>query len=289
MQFDIRRLDLYRKVPHDLTHPTITGAIISLISLSFIGFLIVSELSLFITIDLVNELSVGDPVSYTEKIPVFLNVTLPRLKCEYAGIDIQDEMGRRDVGIVDSSNKIEINNGVGCRYEANFRINKVPGNFHISTHSANPPPSTVDMGHTIHEVRFGHAQTNPHDLKGSFNPLKDVERHKSDRSVTFDYIIRVVPTVYQSIDEEISYPFQYTYTTREINFLQGSTSPPAIWFRYDLSPITVRYHERRRPFYTFLTTVCAIVGGTFTVVGLIDSVIFTASEIIRKSQLGKLT
>lgn len=33
---------------------------------------------------------------------------------------------------------------------------------------------------------------------------------------------------------------------------------PAIWFRYDLSPITVRYKEKRKPFYTFLTTVCIL-------------------------------
>jgi hypothetical protein len=29
----------------------------------------------------------------------------------------------------------------------------------------------------------------------------------------------------------------------------------AIWFRYDLSPITVKYVERRKPFYHFITTV----------------------------------
>ena len=34
---------------------------------------------------------------------------------------------------------------------------------------------------------------------------------------------------------------------------------PAVWFRYDLNPITVKYHETRPPIYNFLTTVCAIV------------------------------
>ena len=29
----------------------------------------------------------------------------------------------------------------------------------------------------------------------------------------------------------------------------------AIWFRYDLSPITVKYVERRKPLYHFITTV----------------------------------
>ena len=81
----------------------------------------------------------------------------------------------------------------------------------------------------------------------------------------------------------------------------------AIWFRYDLSAITVRYVDRRKPFYHFITMVkdkkllpisdlvcvilqiCAIIGGTFTVAGLIDSIIFNASEIFHKLELGKLS
>lgn len=59
--------------------------------------------------------------------------------------------------------------------------------------------------------------------------------------------------------------------------------------RYDLTPITVKYTKRRKPFYSFLTTICAIVGGTFTVAGIIDSMIFTASSIFRKFELGKLS
>ena len=61
-----------------------------------------------------------------------------------------------------------------------------------------------------------------------------------------------------------------------------------LMFRYDLNPITVRYHETRPPLYHFLTTVCAIVGGTFTVAGIIDSCIFSATEIFKKFEIGKL-
>lgn len=40
-----------------------------------------------------------------------------------------------------------------------------------------------------------------------------------------------------------------------VQFHHGGVAMPAIWFRYELSPITVRYKEKRKPFYTFLTTV----------------------------------
>lgn len=41
------------------------------------------------------------------------------------GLDIQDEMGRHEVGHIDNSMKIPLNNGVGCRFEGQFSINKV--------------------------------------------------------------------------------------------------------------------------------------------------------------------
>lgn len=41
--------------------------------------------------------------------------------------------------------------------------------------------------------------------------------------------------------------------------------------------------------FLFFFQVCAIVGGTFTVAGILDSMIFTASELFKKAQLGKLS
>lgn len=35
----------------------------------------------------------------------------------------------------------------------------------------------------------------------------------------------------------------------------GGIVMPAIWFRYDLTPITVSYTQYRKPFYHFLTMV----------------------------------
>ena len=63
---------------------------------------------------------------------------------------------------------------------------------------------------------------------------------------------------------------------------------PAIWFKYQLTPITVKYTLKPKPLYHFITTVCAIVGGTFTVAGIIDSCIFTAHEVFKKIEMGKL-
>jgi len=47
-------------------------------------------------------------------------------------------------------------------------------------------------------------------------------------------------------------------------------------FIFDLSPIAVNYKGNSRHWYDYITSIMAIVGGTFTVVGLIESTIATA-------------
>ncbi|XP_046361170.1 endoplasmic reticulum-Golgi intermediate compartment protein 1-like [Haliotis rufescens] len=291
MQFDIRRLDLYRKIPKDLTQPTSTGALISVCSVLFITFLFCSELLLFVTHEVISELSVEDPVQHSEKIPVFINISLFKMDCQYIGLDIQDDMGRHEVGFKDNTQKFPIGvGGEGCRFESFFLINKIPGNFHVSTHSAVEQPPNPDMTHMVHKLRFGMEMEEGKTVKGSFNSLENVDKSKSNPLSTHDYILRVVPTVYEDIQGAARYPYQYTHSYRDIvQYHHGGAAVPAIWFRYDLSPITVRYKEKSKPFYTFLTTVCAIVGGTFTVAGIIDSFVFTAYEIFRKAELGKLS
>ena len=49
------------------------------------------------------------------------------------------------MGFIEDTNKIEINNGAGCRLKASFQVNRVPGNFHISTHGAEEQPAEGNM------------------------------------------------------------------------------------------------------------------------------------------------
>lgn len=284
--FDVRRLDIYRKVPKDLTQPTTTGAVISIGCVTFMLFLFTSELMHFLSGQVVSELFVDNPADSTERIPVYIKVNLPRLKCDYVGLDIQDDMGRHEVGFVENTVKTPLGED-GCIFEANFLVNRVPGNFHVSTHSADEQPEQIDFAHVIEEVRFGSKINNP-DVPGNFNPLHGRTKIDGNTLESHDYVMKVVPTIYEDMSGTQLTSYQYTYAYRSyISFGHGGRVVPAIWFRYDLTPITVKYHVKRPPIYTFLTTVCAIVGGTFTVAGIIDSFIFSAHEMIKKMEIGK--
>ncbi|XP_025242735.1 endoplasmic reticulum-Golgi intermediate compartment protein 1 isoform X1 [Theropithecus gelada] len=250
------RFDIYRKVPKDLTQPTYTGAIISICCCLFILFLFLSELTGFITTEVVNELYVDDPDKDSGgKIDVSLNISLPNLHCELVGLDIQDEMGRHEVGHIDNSMKIPLNNGAGCRFEGQFSINKVPGNFHVSTHSATAQPQNPDMTHVIHKLSFGDT-LQVQNVHGAFNALGGADRLTSNPLASHDYILKIVPTVYEDKSGKQRYSYQYTVANKEyVAYSHTGRIIPAIWFRYDLSPITVKYTERRQPLYRFITTV----------------------------------
>jgi endoplasmic reticulum-Golgi intermediate compartment protein 3 len=73
--------------------------------------------------------------------------------------------------------------------------------------------------------------------------------------------------------------------------LTNSLVPPkhtGVFFQYEISPMLVHYEQFRKPFTHFLTDVCSIVGGVFTVAGLVDSFVYSAERAIKeKSGLGK--
>ena len=161
----------------------------------------------------------------------------------------------------------------------------------MSTHSVDVQPDKYDFSHEIHEISFG-SKIKKISQKGigSFNSLSDRSKLDSNGLESHEYVMKIVPTTYQDLQGGKLIAYQYTYAYRSyVSFGHGGRVVPALWFRYDLNPIAVKYHETRPPLYHFLTTVCAIVGGTFTVAGIIDSCIFTGLEIFKKFELGKLS
>lgn len=102
--------------------------------------------------------------------------------------------------------------------------------------------------------------------------------------VSMEHYLKVIPTTYKFADnDELD---SYTYTVNNRQTIRGY-SPTAV-FSFDFSPLRVAIVEERTDLATFLTQVCAIIGGVFTVVGLIDASLFHASDLLaKKMQLGK--
>ncbi|XP_025071505.1 endoplasmic reticulum-Golgi intermediate compartment protein 3 isoform X2 [Alligator sinensis] len=115
---------------------------------------------------------------------------------------------------------------------------------------------------------------------------------KGPASMMFQYFVKVVPTVYMKVDGEVVRTNQFSVTRHEkiANGLIGDQGLPGVFVLYELSPMMVKLTEKHRSFTHFLTGVCAIIGGVFTVAGLIDSLIYHSSRAIQKKiELGKTT
>ena len=61
-----------------------------------------------------------------------------------------------------------------------------------------------------------------------------------------------------------------------------------VFFYYDISPMLIINREHQKSFTHFMTGICAIVGGIFTVAGILDGFIYSAEKTLKKKiELGK--
>ncbi|GAB2234815.1 hypothetical protein Droror1_Dr00004081 [Drosera rotundifolia] len=74
----------------------------------------------------------------------------------------------------------------------------------------------------------------------------------------------------------------YILRSEHLRSSQSGHYVPGVFFFYDISPIKVTFTEKHMSFLHFITNVCAIVGGIFTVSGIVDSAVYHGQKAIRK-------
>ena len=98
--------------------------------------------------------------------------------------------------------KKQITDKEGCRIKGYFLVNKVPGNFHISSHAFSPIIQRLfsdgffeyDLSHKINHISFGDDK----DLKtikktfntGELNPLDHTEKNENSKKL-YEYYLKV--------------------------------------------------------------------------------------------------
>jgi len=188
----------------------------------------------------------------------------------------------------------------GCNLFGFLEVNKVAGNFHVApgkafqsaqgqlVHEFKPfDTHTYNISHTIHSLSFG-----VH-YPSRVNPLDGATAILSNGSGVFQYFVKVVPTTYEPANGAQIHTHQYSVTDQ----FKSAHDPskgfvlPGVFFIYDISPIKVKFTEKHTSFAHFLVSLCAIVGGVFTVSGIIDSVIYSTGGVLlrRKGSDGMLS
>ncbi|GAA0169171.1 hypothetical protein LIER_23714 [Lithospermum erythrorhizon] len=174
--------------------------------------------------------------------------------------------------------------GEGCRVYGVLDVQRVAGNFHISVHGLNifvaqmifEGSTHVNVSHIIHDLSFGP------EYPGIHNPLDGTSRILRGASGTFKYYIKIVPTEYRYLSKEVLPTNQFSVTEYFSPINEFDRTWPAVYFLYDLSPITVTIREERRSFLHFITRLCAVLGGTFALTGMLDRWMYRFIEAVTK-------
>ncbi|XP_047515609.1 endoplasmic reticulum-Golgi intermediate compartment protein 3 [Pieris napi] len=197
----------------------------------------------------------------------------------------------------ESLEKVNLAFKEGCQLFGNMDVNRVGGSFHIApgksftinhihVHDVQPFSSSVfNTTHIIRHLSFGS------DIKNANTaPLDGVTGLAKEGAVMFQYYIKIVPTMYVSLDSKVLHTNQFSVTRHQksVSNVNTESGMPGAFFSYELSPLMVKYTEKERSLGHFATNICAIVGGVFTLAAIFDSLLYHSLNAVQnKVMLGK--
>jgi hypothetical protein len=180
----------------------------------------------------------------------------------------------------------------GCQLYGSLELNRGAGHFHIAPHKKlhqQPADATkglasqqagmfnlmdlisftfdqFNVSHTINTLSFGD------NFPGIKSPLDGEVRRVADTHGMYQYYIKVVPTRYKALYSTTEIQSnQYAVTEHMSHLAPGSgRGLPGVYFHYEVSPIQALFEEKRGGLLGFITSCCAIIGGAFSVMGLVD-------------------
>eukprot|EP00521_Asterionellopsis_glacialis_P008374 CAMPEP_0195283716 /NCGR_PEP_ID=MMETSP0707-20130614/2170_1 /TAXON_ID=33640 /ORGANISM="Asterionellopsis glacialis, Strain CCMP134" /LENGTH=408 /DNA_ID=CAMNT_0040342935 /DNA_START=157 /DNA_END=1383 /DNA_ORIENTATION=+ len=180
--------------------------------------------------------------------------------------------------------------GEGCRVVGNVALSTGGGNLHFTPGRDADKEiengditsfmqflfssfETFNVSHTLNRVRFGT------EYPGVVHQLDGITKTIEDQHGMYQYYFQVVPTLYKKLDGTVIQTNQYSVTEHLRHVNPGSNRGlPGVFFFYEVSALHVEIEETRRGWIKFCTSVCAIVGGVVTVMGMLDQFVYNASN-----------
>jgi hypothetical protein len=164
---------------------------------------------------------------------------------------------------------------------------RVPSKFYIQAsgfaqgHDINP--RMANLSHQVNHLAF---------RKVGGHPIKEVVPKDFDQHIApFDGNVYVIHQLHEAFHHHIklvstSSEYYHVLENSQISYYRQDQVPEAK-FVLDISPIAVRYRWWHRPWYDYVTSILAIVGGTFTVVGMVEAIIRLTSRQVKRQKQSK--
>lgn len=312
--------DLHVKVAHEhLVKRTLCGSFVTLAFAGLTALLVMNEVSLWATTEVGEHLQVDAGVSVP--LQLHLDVLFPAARCEDLRYGIADARGLTykelkveveklawsPAGQGDALTEAQRQAAPGCAIVGSARVRKVAGIIEIdaispymealmmSAMTGGRPPQgggnerPINTTHTIRRLSFGP------EFPGRVESLAGYSSAVEQGPTRYQYFLQAVPTVYESLRGYSTESHQYSATKfstpiapanlNNFDLLSGrglNTPMSGITINFEFSPVMVRVVENKRTVLQFLTSICAIVGGVFTVAGMVDSTAHRTSEFLKK-------
>lgn len=190
----------------------------------------------------------------------------------------------------------------GCNIEGFVLVKKVPGTMYVTAHSSSHSfaRENINMTHIVNEFRYGRAVTmrklktlkrlHPGGLTPNWSDKLVGDTYVSNRpNTTFEHYMQVVLTTVEPLSGGLSAKVDaYEYTQHSHSF--EAHGVPQARFSFHPSPMQIVVSEEPLyGFYHFITTVCAIIGGVYSVAGICDGMLHNTLSLLRKNELGKMS
>eukprot|EP00939_MAST-03C_sp_MAST-3C-sp1_P001151 g1151.t1 len=310
----IRSFDSYTKAIEGAHSRTLCGAFVSLISVIIMTFLFIGEFRhTFLTTYALEELISIDLPSRAaafERLAVDLDVTFEHLSCDVVHVDLAERRGdTKEMHLSDGITFVGHQNG--CRIFGTIKVRKVAGKFqlvvgkpsgdgvggddlgdHLYYDLKLSEMKDYDCSHRIDRLFFGQegGDGGASDSSESSAPLDGYQTEGKGTMKQFTYSLKLVPSEYRYLNGTVTRSHRFapsismeTIDPSSLSSRGGSIPQPGVFFHYDFSPILISYTEKKRSVLAFVTSVCAILGGVFTVSSMFDSFIYRSSQALKKT------
>ena len=115
---------------------------------------------------------------------------------------------------------------------------------------------------------------------------------RNNSAINYRYFLKIIPTTYEYLNGRVinnTYQYSVARSAKLLNQQIFGAELPGVFVSYELSPIMIKYIERSKSFSHFITSCCAIIGGLFTVAGMLDALTYRYYNMYKKYQLNKLS
>jgi len=172
----------------------------------------------------------------------------------------------------------------GCQVSGYLMVNRVPGNFHIEAHSVNHNlnAAMTNLSHVVNHLSFGEPESKhtrlfrkllssmSEDFK-QFSPMNGKVFISDKFHRAHHHYLKVISTHFG--DKSSLTKYQFLEQSQEVSY--DELDVPEARFSYDLSPMSVTVKKKiKKSWYEFLTSLFALIGGTFTTIGIIDGTLY---------------